>query len=211
MCPNPEIQYCFHLCCLSLFYHFILLYYCRLWITSQLFNLNMCERTSLFWVGFKALQFLLWSNGKMITQIKPDPLWFHMAGCLAPFHWWKTYGVRTACSFQVLLSVMLSVEDTWLFKCKSWRAVTIRNLSPAVPLATDCSSACQGRLAVPLGRREYACQREYIEGNRWRWRIDGGWWVTAAAFPLCVKMSPLIQPPFPAFPPALPMPVVSVC
>ncbi len=60
-------------------------------------------------------------------------------------------------------------------------------------LAPDCCLAFQWRRAVPLGRHECACQQECIGGNRGRWRMDGGW--CCCCFSLCVKMSPLIQPP----------------
>lgn len=69
------------------------------------------------------------------------------------------------------------------------------------PLATDCYLALQWRLAVPLGRHECACQQECIGGNRGRWRMVS----SCCCFSLCVKMSPLIQPP------PLPLPQPSLC
>lgn len=60
------------------------------------------------------------------------------------------------------------------------------------PLAADCYLAYQWRLAVPLGRQECACQQECIEGNRGRWRMVSS---CCCCVSLCVKMSPLIQPP----------------
>lgn len=59
------------------------------------------------------------------------------------------------------------------------------------PLAPDCYLAFQWRLAIPLGRHECACQQEFIGGNRGRWRMVS----SCCCFSLCVKMSPLIQPP----------------
>lgn len=70
------------------------------------------------------------------------------------------------------------------------------------PLAIDCYLALQWRLAVPLGRHECACQQECIGGNRGRWRMVSS---CCCCFFLCVKMSPLIQPP------PLPLPQPSLC
>lgn len=67
------------------------------------------------------------------------------------------------------------------------KAVPLRS-----PLATDCYLAFQWRLAVPSGEQECACQQECIGGNRGRWRMVSS---CCRCVSLCVKMSPLIQPP----------------
>lgn len=75
-----------------------------------------------------------------------------------------------------------------------WRAAIIRFLSPPVP------TGCWLLFSFPVETVLFPWEGERVPASRNASEAieeDGGWWVasTAAAFsPLCVKMSPLIQP-----------------
>lgn len=139
----------------------------------------------------------------MITRIKPAPLWFHMAGWLAPFslmeNTWRPHSLYISgfswCNAQQRESLVQSL---------SLEGQSSSEICPLqFPLASDCYLAFQWRLALPLGMHGCACQQECIGSNRGRWRMVSS--CCCCCFSLCVKMSPLIQPP------PLPLPQPSLC
>lgn len=112
--------------------------------------------------------------------------------------------MENTCPHSLLISgLRCCTARQWEYLC--WSLILEGQLSSEVqplqfPLAHDCYLDFQWRLAVPLGRHECACQQEFIGGNRGRWRMVS----SCCCFSLCVKMSPLIQPPSPFSPPSPP-------
>lgn len=159
---------------------------------------------------------LLLRSGKMITWIKPSRVWFHMAGWLAPFlHWWETHGVRTACSFQD--GCRGGPARFFLFGEAALKGSHHPISVPSSPhRAADCYLAFQWRLAVPPGKARVCLPA----GMQWRKMEDGEWLLPLPPppplpllllrFPVC-ENEPINSAPSPAFPRALPVPVVSVC
>lgn len=158
----------------------------------------------------------------MITGIKPAPLWFHMAGWLAPFftngkHMASAQLVHFPFFFFCQFGATLGNESTLVLEPRDWRAVVVRNLSPPGPTCLRLLFSFPMEPGGSLGEgTSVPASRNALEVVEEDGGWMGGWWVAAAAAafpPLCenesINSSPPPPPPLP--PPSSPPCACCLC